>query len=281
MAAVLAILILRMIEPSFTAVLIVGPTAAEGLLGRGMPLPDLPAGSLVNAAVHGAGERMSYYERFLYEMTSLSVANELASAPEIMRRVFEPMWDAGAQAWVPDPGPVPRLRRMLSDLVGRPSWSAPDGRDLVRYLRSRILVQQIGNTPMRRISYRHPDPEFARLLLNRLYAATEGQLRTIAVRGNATMIDEYARMIHVTSDLEHKRALWATLIGHERFATMMNVDLPLAADLLEPAAADALPDTPDPAMVLPIAIAAGLVLGLILVFLRTIPDTSTRFFLSR
>jgi uncharacterized protein involved in exopolysaccharide biosynthesis len=62
---------------------------------------------------------------------------------------------------------------------------------------------------------------------------------------------------------------------------MMNVDLPLAADLLEPAAADALPDTPDPAMVLPIAIAAGLVLGLILVFLRTIPDTSTRFFLSR
>jgi uncharacterized protein involved in exopolysaccharide biosynthesis len=281
MTAVLAILVLRMIEPSFTAVLIVGPTAAEGLLGRGTPLPDLPAGSLVNAAVHGAGERMSYYERFLYEMTSLSVANELATAPEIMRRVFEPMWDAEAQAWVPDPGPVPRLRRMLSDLVGRRSWSVPDGRDLVRYLRSRILVQQIGNTPMRRISYRHPDPEFARLLLNRLYAVSERQLRAIAVRGNSTMIDEYERMIRVASDLEHKSALRATLIGHERFAMMMNVDLPLAADLLEPAVTDALPDTPDPAMVLPIAIAAGLVLGLILVFVRSVPETSTRFFLSR
>jgi hypothetical protein len=281
MAAVLAVLVLRMVEPSFTAVLIVGPTATEGLLGRGTPLPDLPAGSLVNGAVHGAGERMSYYERFLYEMTSLSVADELAAAPEIMRRVFEPMWDARAQAWAPDPGLVPRLRRMLSNLIGRPSWSAPDGRDLVRYLRYRILVQQIGNTPMRRISYRHPDPEFARLLLNRLYAVSERQLRAIAVRGNSTMIDEYERMIRVASDLEHKSALRATLIGHERFAMMMNVDLPLAADLLEPAAADALPDTPDPAMVLPIAIAAGLVLGLILVFVRSVPETSTRFFLSR
>ena len=43
---------------------------------------------------------------------------------------------------------------------------------------------------------------------------------------------------------------------------------PLAADLMEPASCDALPDTPDPAMVLPIAFAAGLVLGLVLVFFR-------------
>src|SRR3954466_5185329 len=60
MAAVLAVLGFGMVQPSFTAVLIVGPTATEGLLGRGTPLPDLPAGSLVNGAVHGAGERMSY-----------------------------------------------------------------------------------------------------------------------------------------------------------------------------------------------------------------------------
>ena len=155
---------------------------------------------------------------------------------------------------------------MLSEMANRPSWSVPDGRDLARFLRSRIQVQQIGNTPLRRISYRHPDPEFARLLLNRLYATTEHQLRAIAIRGNSRMIDEYERMVRATSDLEHKRALWATLIGHEQFAMMMNVDLPLAADLMEPAVCDALPDTPDPAMVLPIAFMAGLVLGLILVF---------------
>src|SRR3954469_10907351 len=42
MAAVLAILVLRMVEPSFTAVLIVGPTATEGLLGRGTRFPICP-----------------------------------------------------------------------------------------------------------------------------------------------------------------------------------------------------------------------------------------------
>ena len=39
LTAVLALLALRMIEPSFTATLIVGPTAAEGLLGQGAPYP--------------------------------------------------------------------------------------------------------------------------------------------------------------------------------------------------------------------------------------------------
>jgi len=280
-AAILASLALRMIEPSFTATLIVGPTAADGLLGHGTPIPELPSGSIISGAVYGSGEKMSNYERFLYELTSHSVADELAASPEIMQRVFEPMWDASAQAWRPDPRLVPRLRRVLSELVGRPSWSEPDSRDLARFLRSRILVQQIGNTPLRRISYRNPDPEFARLLLNRLYSATERRLRTIAIRGNSRMIDEYERMVRVTSDLEHKRALWATLIGHERFAMMMNVELPLAADLMEPAMAEALPDTPDPAIVLPLAMAAGLVLGLILVFVRTPPNMPSRFFLPR
>ena len=67
LTAVLALLALRMIEPSFTATLIVGPTAAEGLLGRGTPYPNCLSGSMINGAVHGAGEKMSYYERFLYE----------------------------------------------------------------------------------------------------------------------------------------------------------------------------------------------------------------------
>jgi uncharacterized protein involved in exopolysaccharide biosynthesis len=277
LTAVIALLALRMIEPSYTATLIVGPTVADGLLGRGTPLPDLPAGSILDGAAHGAGEKMSYYERFLYEMTSLNVANELASSPEIMRRVFEAMWDAKNESWNPDPGFFPRMRRMLSDLAGRRSWAAPDGRDLARFLRSRVQVQQIGNTPLRRIVYRHADPEFARLLLNRLYATTERQLRNIAVKGNALMIEEYQKMARTTSDLEHKRALWATLIGHEQFSMMMNVDLPLAADLMEAASCDVLPDTPDPAIVMPIAFAAGLVLGLVLVFIRVTTETLPRF----
>jgi uncharacterized protein involved in exopolysaccharide biosynthesis len=281
LTAVLALLALRTIEPNFTATLIVGPTATEGLLRRSAPISDLLSGSIITGAAHGAGEKMSHYEQFLYELTSLSVANELASQPEIMQRVFESMWNAGAQAWGPDPGLGSRLRRMLSELAGRPSWSVPDGRDLGLFLKSRIQVQQIGSTPLRRISYRHPDPEFARSLLTRLYATTEHQLRTAAIRGNSRMIEEYERIIRSTSDLEHKRALWAKLIGHEQFAMMMNVDIPLAADLMEPAVCDALPDTPDPAMVLPIAFMAGFVLGLILVFFRSQADTSSHFSMLR
>ena len=54
LTTVLALLVLRMVEPSFTATLIVGPTAAEGLL----------PGSMINGTAHGPGEKMSYYECF-------------------------------------------------------------------------------------------------------------------------------------------------------------------------------------------------------------------------
>jgi uncharacterized protein involved in exopolysaccharide biosynthesis len=50
LTAVLALLALRTIEPSFTATLIVGPTATEGLLGRSAPISDLLSGSIVTGA---------------------------------------------------------------------------------------------------------------------------------------------------------------------------------------------------------------------------------------
>lgn len=43
---------------------------------------------------------------------------------------------------------------------------------------------------------------------------------------------------------------------------MVGMELPFACDPLEPAYADSVPDYPDPMMVLPVVLAAGLVLGL-------------------
>ncbi|WP_158045841.1 hypothetical protein [Skermanella pratensis] len=268
LSAVCAVLALRQIEPVFTATLIVGPTAAGGLLGRAAPLPAIPPGS-ETSTVQGAGETMSNYERFLYEVTSFPVAEELAAAPEVMRRVFERMWDADAGIWVPDNSPMPRLRRFFNGLVGRIPWTEPDARTLVRYLQKEVRIQQVGITPLRRITYRHADPEFARLLLNRLYATTERQLRSMAVRDNGRMIGEISRKIGITQDLGHVQALRSLLIAHERFAMMMDVDLPLAANLVQPAMAEAVPDTPDPVIVVAIAVAAGFVAGLCLVFIRS------------
>ncbi|QQP87715.1 hypothetical protein IGS68_16650 [Skermanella sp. TT6] len=268
LSVVFAVLALRQIEPVFTATLVVGPTAAGGLLGRAAPLPAIPPGS-ETATIPGAGETMSNYERFLYELTSFPVAEELAAAPEVMHRAFERMWDADAGTWVPDDSPVARLRRFFNELVGRIPWTEPDGRTLVRYLQKEVRIQQVGTTPLRRISYRHADPEFARLLLNRLYATTERQLRSMAVRDNGRMIGEISRKIAVTQEVGHVGALRSLLIAHERFAMMMDVDLPLAANLVQPAMAEAVPDTPDPVVVVAIAAAAGFVAGLCLVFIRS------------
>ncbi|EWY38948.1 hypothetical protein N825_10090 [Skermanella stibiiresistens SB22] len=257
---------LRLIPPEFTATLIIGPIAPGGLLGRGAPSPAVPETGGESIGDHGVGEMMSSYDRFIYEMTSYPVAEELALVPNFAPRVFETMWDPATSGWKPDDGPAGKARRLINELVGRTPWTPPDARTLARYIQKEVRIQRIGGTPFRRVTYRHADPEFARLLLNLLYATTERRLRSAAIHDNRKMIEEIGRKIGSVTDIDHRRALRDLLIGHERFAMMMDVDLPLTATLIQPAMAEALPDTPDPVVVLAIAAAMGLVVGLGMVF---------------
>lgn len=266
----LSVAALWAVPPEYTASMVVGPTARTGAAAMGARVP-VPVGreTALGVAEPGAGdETLSDFARYLELLASIPVAERLMADPELVRRLFPSRWDAEAGGWRAPAGPLSRLKRLCLALVGREDWVEPDAERVSRLLHDRLLVETVRTGPMRRISLRHADRDFALRLLSAVAATTDAHLRTEAARRSAAQIAHVrARLAGITA-AEHRRALADLLSEQERVAIMIEVDLPFAADPVEPPAVAGRPDWPNPAAVVPLSALAGLVAGSVFLSLR-------------
>ncbi|HYD31495.1 MAG TPA: hypothetical protein VEB64_11655, partial [Azospirillaceae bacterium] len=269
LAFVLSLAFLRLWTPEFTATMVVGPTARNGIAAMGLRVPTPGQESASAVVEYGAGdEGLSDFARFLQLLTSTAVAERLMTGGDVPQRLFPGRWEPATGQWRA-PGGLSGLARFLFlALVGREDWSEPDPERLAQALRRAVVVEAVGTTAMRRISFRHADRAFAMDLLSRLHAAADAQLRQEAARRSKAQIDYIKERIGNVGVAEHRRAL-ATVLGDlERVLMMIEVGLPFAADPIEAATAGRQPDWPNPALVLPAGLAAGAGLGLLAFSLR-------------
>ena len=269
-ATLLAALALRVLPPEHTASMVVGPIARSGASAMGARAPvtmrsDMP----LSVLEFGNGDEMlSDFARFIELLTSPTVAARLMAEPGILPHLFPERWDQDTGRWHTPGGLGGWLRGVALALAGRADWSAPDADLVSRHLRRSIVVQLLGNTPMRRISYHDSDRAFAVKLLQRLTAAADAQLREEAIRRANAQIDYIRARLTTAQSADSRKALVELLNDQERVATMIGVDLPYAADPIEPPSASSQPDWPNPLIVMPLATTAGAGLGLFLVFAR-------------
>jgi hypothetical protein len=244
-AVLAALLWLRSVEPRYTASMVVGPAA-----GSQAPA-DEPEGD----------RTFTPYDRFLATVVGSPVADGLAEDPAVMAAVFPDEWDPESGRWRPPDGPGPWLRRIVRRLAGTVPWSPPDAGRLGDHLRDEVLVSRVGETPLRRIVYRHRDRAFALALIGRLHSDADARLRAGAAERAGTQADILrARLAGVTQE-GHRRMLIGMLDGYERVLLTIETGLPFAADVVEPPRAPSLPDWPNPVLVLPLAAAAGIAAG--------------------
>lgn len=252
-----------LVPPEYTATMVIGPTARVGAAAMGARTPVLAGREAAQSVAEpGPGEELlSDFARYLELFGSAAVAERLMADPALLRAVFPGRWDEEAQRWRPAPGPAGAARRLLLALVGREDWVEPDADRFARWLRSRIAVDMVRSGPMRRIALRHRDRAFAIDLLGRLAAATDAHLRAEAQRRSAAQTTHIRSRLAAVTVTEHRRALADLLADQERLAMMIEVELPFAADLIDPPHAARLPDWPDPSLIVPLSAVAGLVAG--------------------
>ena len=263
-----AILALRALPPEHTASMVVGPIARSGAAAMGARAPlamraDMP----LSVLEFGNGdETLSDFARFIELLTSPTVAARLMAEPDIPPRLFPERWDPATGRWHTPGGLGGWLRGLVLALAGRADWSEPDADIVSRHLRRTIIVQSLGTNPMRRISFRDSDRAFAVRLLQKLAAAADARLREEAIRRANAEIDYIRLRLATAQSADSRKALVELLDDQERVATLIGVDLPYAADPIEPPTASAQPDWPNPLVILPLAAAGGAGLGLFLVF---------------
>lgn len=132
---------------------------------------------------------------------------------------------------------------------------------LAAYLGEKIAIEPVGNTPLRRVVYKHPDREFAAYLLRRLHETADNLIRQ-EIRERTANRSVYLEQALLTTDHpDHRRALTSLLMEQEHVRMILAVDEPFAAIIAEPPYAEVKVYWPRAAVIVPAFMMVGTILG--------------------
>lgn len=237
-----AILVL-LITPKYTVHMVVGPVSANGPAGMGTPAARLRE-LRTNNSYEGT-DSLTDYDRYLQLLTSPSTAQTLINnVPGLLQTLFPSRWDKQKKEWrLPiSAWPAELLRRAR----GGAPWQAPTPEDLAEKLQQMLQTRIIGQTTMRELKLRYPDRGFGLTLLYAMHQAADNVLREEAARRSGAISEYLEKQLQKVQMQEHRAILSELLAAQERIRILVAVDLPYAADIVEPPTAPLQPDTPQP-----------------------------------
>lgn len=210
------------------------------------------------------GDSVARFERFIQLLSSVALAERLAGDPEIMHELFAGLWDKETGRWREPDGTLARARRIYRQFFGFPDWQPPTALNLAARLKNSVVVTPVPRTRFRMIDFTDTDPVFGRHLLQRIYDAAEGILRSQAAeraREQINYLDE--RLSTGVTFAENRQTFIALRLEAEKMLVLTQGHASFAADMLDPPHASAGPTFPRPRLFLLIAFATGAAIGMI------------------
>lgn len=139
-------------------------------------------------------------------------------------------------------------------------WTAAELSD---YLERHIRIQNLGATPLRKISYDHPDPVFAALFLHKLHLVADQLIRRDRRRQSESRIGYLETTLQKTANPEHRRGIANLLMQQEHIQMLANLDEPYAAIIVEPPSSTPKPVWPDKILLFGVFAMIGAMVGYI------------------
>lgn len=141
--------------------------------------------------------------------------------------------------------------------------------DLMLYLQRHVIIETVGATASRKISYRHPDPHFAVKFLTRLRKTNDQIIRTSVRAEVETKIDWLKEEFRKTLNPDHRKALAQLLMTEERRRMLLSLETPYAVSVVEEASALPHPVIPNVPMLFVMMGLAGIFLGALLSLIKS------------
>lgn len=140
----------------------------------------------------------------------------------------------------------------------RQSWSPEK---LAEYLHDTVRLEPVNGSTLRRLSYKHPNPDFAKYFISGMHMVSDALIRR-TIKEEAKARAAYLKAaVAETENPEHKRSLTTLLLEQERLLMLASLDQPYAAAIVEPAAVSFKPVWPDPALLFAGLTALGALAG--------------------
>lgn len=125
-------------------------------------------------------------------------------------------------------------------------WNAEE---FAEYLNKNLKVEHLGTTPLRRISYTHPDAAFAAAFLRKVHLVADQLIRRDRRRQSENRINYLNESLQKTLNPDHRKGIANLLMQQEHIRMLANLDEPYAAIVVEPPASTPRPVWPNAAMI--------------------------------
>lgn len=235
------LLLFLSLTPVYEATMIIGPRS-QASEERSMNV--LNDGSQSARGVSVSSEIPRDFVRFQQVLRESSAGKKLAAKPGMLKSI----------------GDDKRLR-----LWGREEISAQDMSD---YFKKHVVFRPIGPTSSLLITYKHPDPVFAKSLLENLHRVTDDMIREDADRQTVKKVEYLQNALASNYNPDHRKVLTDLLMLEERNRMFISMDQPYAAEIIEPAASSAKPVWPKVFIILPVFTFLGACAGFIYFYFR-------------
>ena len=261
----LAILYLQVAQRRYESALVVTPVSGSASLPSGI-------GSLASmAGIRTPGsDSEGRFDLFLEGLTTRESAEQLFRAhPELLPHMFPGEWDSATRQWRQPTGTVPGMVQMAKALLGmRTAYAPPDPARVQNWLAHAINIAKERDRRLTTISVVTADPEFGRNLLTALHHVGDNMLRARSVERANDYVTYLTGKLGEVTVADYRQVLVEALADQEKTRMMASSDLPFAAEPFGQASTAAKPASPNPPLVLAIAVLAGLVGGVLLVLVR-------------
>jgi len=222
---VIAFFVILLSTPLFRASMIVAPADGYALGDYASSVSEGEALTIPFWRPREAGGISTDFHRFVYTVKGTAVAAILLKDPAVISGIArDGSWSSKADQWTAEE---------LSD-----------------YLDRKLRIEHLGTTPLRRLSYKHPDPVFAAAFLRKIHLVADQLIRRDRRRQSESRIKYLTDTLQKTVNPDHRKGIANLLMQQEHIQMLANLDEPYAAIVVEPPAATPKPVWPAKALLL-------------------------------
>lgn len=229
LSVVIAFSIIIFCTPLYKASMIIAPADGYALGDYASSISDGEALNLPFWRPHDQEGVSTDFYRFVYTMQGTSVASILLKDSTVLNGINQDI--KKSDTWTPE--------------------------DLALYLNRNVKIEHLGTTPLRRITYNHPDPVFAAAFLRKIHLVSDQLIRRDRRRQSESRIKYLESTLQKTSNPDHRKGIVNLLMQQEHVQMLANLDEPYAAIVVEPPASTPKPVWPDKALLFAVFMVLG------------------------
>ncbi|HEX3674048.1 MAG TPA: Wzz/FepE/Etk N-terminal domain-containing protein [Rhizomicrobium sp.] len=247
--------------PQYTISYIAYPSQSSQDKSLGSTLSAL-AGPLAGLIGSGATSDVQPFDLYMELIVSPHLAQRVINKdPEVLHKIFYKEWDPVSKTYHPPHDVLSTISRIFAYIFGLPAYAPPTAARLSSWLTDNLTIAAVNSTSMQQISFTTPYPSFGVRFLTEMNTEADAIIREEAAKLTDAQISYLENKLSQIQVSDYRQTILSLLSAQETTRMSINEYLPYASVVLQNSFSSDLPTSPNPLIILIIALVAGLVLG--------------------